>query len=158
MYCRPINPEGRSIHGDTPHGVFSIRVRESVSGGSILSPEGRVIGTVDLTIRDPAKSTPTTKTTKRGCSTCGSDPQDPQDPQDTPEHPVPPESTRPNTRRFGWRVTPPGTWLSQLIAVVGFGLIHHCPRCSNRAKALDAAGWRGLPGLVVGAVWSRLRR
>lgn len=151
----PKDRDHRIITGDTPHGVFKIEVRESVDGGAILSPDGRVIGTADLTIKTPPPAK--TKTNERartatGCKSCGS------------ESPPPPESPQEKppwvriTHRIAHRITPPGTWLSQLIAVVGLGLIQHCPSCSKRANAMDQAGWLGLPKLAGRAVGSRLRR
>ena len=56
------------------------------------------------------------------------------------------------------RLLPPGTWLAMLVKVLSLGFLSPCAGCRSRAKAMDEAGWRGLPRLWWGWVIRRGRR
>ena len=56
------------------------------------------------------------------------------------------------------RLMPPGTWLVNAIALITIGLVRPCTGCKSRARAMDRAGWKGLPVLLLRWCWPRLRR
>lgn len=44
---------------------------------------------------------------------------------------------------------PPGTWLAMAITVLTLGLVVPCSSCKSRSRAMDRAGWRGLPSWIM---------
>lgn len=61
---------------------------------------------------------------------------------------------RTTAERLGVRVMPPGAWLAAMIkgavrlATLGIVSIQPCSSCDVRMKAMNAAGWLGLPRLL----------
>ena len=133
MKFTPTINGGRLLAGDTPFGLFSIQVDESVVDAKIINRHDRIVGAATVIIRDPkVRPKPERQETSHEASKMAD--------TDTPKH----------------RLAPPGTWLASLIFVVTLGRIRPCTACKSRARAMDQAGWSGLIHLWARWAWRRL--
>ena len=74
--------------------------------------------------------------------------RDPSQPQPKPESPEKPAPAPKKPHGIG-----PGTWLYHAIQAVTFGRVRHGLQCERRRRAMDQAGWKQAPMMVIGWVW-----